>query len=88
MKGKIEITATEDGGFDIAVDVEHLNVLDTLALLDGLAQALELDETDKMIAGIMFARGGLGKMPGLTVQMMGINGGLIQQMMGENKDDN
>ena len=84
MTGKIEITAAADGGFDIAVDVEHLNILDSLALLDGLAQALELDETDKMIVSIMFARGGLGKMPGLTVQTMGVNEGLIRQMMEKN----
>lgn len=90
MEGKIEIKVASTNGLDVDVDLSHVSRLDILVLFDTLAQSLDLDEADLKLISFMFAVGGLGALPGVSMERIKVPKdltSLIREMEKEKDDD-
>ena len=58
MKGTITIRADESGHLTVDCRMSRMSKLDALCILDGLAEAFDLDEEQRMKIGVILAVGG------------------------------
>ena len=58
MKGTLTITATGEGKMYIDSRLSHVSEYDVLAIFDGIAEAFNLDEDQRMRVGALIAVGG------------------------------
>lgn len=74
MEGFIKIKAIPGKGVSIDTELRHVSVMDRLAIVDAVADALDMDEKERKVLSLMFAMGGFSALPGVGVEKIEVDG--------------
>lgn len=87
MKGKIIIDAWGDNNCSITVDMEHMSNMNKLVIMDGMIDALKLDEEACRVIGGTIFRGGIKNVIGHAPTKITVDLDAIENLKKENNNE-
>jgi len=79
MEGFVKVTAIPDKGVSVETELHHVSMMDRLAIVDAVADALDMDESERKFLSLMFSLGGFSELPGVKVERVEVDKNAIRK---------